>query len=339
MANGHNSIKRIFHRCMEELNATRRIAKVTSWRKALTTFHAKIDIQIMNHNGFNEKPAYKRRLIKKHEIMMEYFEKTFRDFCRTYDYNRPLPEDESSLHNRIWICWWQGLDNAPEIVKACVESIKRNAGKYEVTIITEENYKEYVHIPEWVEEKRSKGIISRTHMSDILRLCLLAEHGGMWLDATFLCVKPEIEQYFTYPLWSIKRPDYLHCSIASGYFATYSLQCNYANRFIFATIRDFFLHYWQTNDKLIDYLTLDYMIVLAQKYDERIAEAFKQIIPNNPMCDELFKVLGEPFSQENWNELTKDTTLFKLTWKQSFSKDSKGQQTFYGKLLEQNIKT
>ena len=81
------------------------------------------------------------------------------------------------------------------------------------------------------------------------------------------------------------------------------------------------------------------MIVLAQKYDERIAEAFKQIIPNNPMCDELFKVLGEPFSQENWNELTKDTTLFKLTWKQSFSKDSKGQQTFYGKLLEQNIKT
>lgn len=335
MANGHNKLKRIFHRCNEELRATRRIAKVTSWRKALTTFHAKLDIQIMNRNGFKEKSSYRKRLIKKHEIMMGYFEKTFSEYLASYDFDRPIPEGNSEYSQNIWICWWQGLENAPDIVKACVNSIQKNAGNHPVVIVTEDNYKEYVHIPEWVEEKKKQGIISRTHMSDILRLSLLAEHGGLWLDATFFCVKPEIESYFELPLWSIKRPDYLHCSIASGYFATYSLHCAYEKRWIFATIRDFFLHYWETNDNLIDYLTLDYMIALAQRHDEKIAEEFSQIVPNNPMCDELYKVLGEPFSQEKWNELTKDTALFKLTWKQKFSKQIKKDDTFFGFIVNE----
>lgn len=52
---GHKSIKRIAHRFIEELDATRRIAKVTSFKEGLETFRAKIDIQIMNRNGYYEK--------------------------------------------------------------------------------------------------------------------------------------------------------------------------------------------------------------------------------------------------------------------------------------------
>ena len=74
-----------------------------------------------------------------------------------------------------------------EIVKICVESIKKNAGDHRVIILTDDNYKQYVDIPEWVEEKKKKGVISRTHYSDILRLSLLARHGGMWIDSTFYC--------------------------------------------------------------------------------------------------------------------------------------------------------
>jgi hypothetical protein len=334
MKNGHSNIKRIVHRCMEELSATGKIAKVTSWGKALTTFRAKLDIQMMTRNGYKEPVKVRKRLVKKHEIMMEYFEKTFGNFVREYDYNRPLPEDDPSLHDRIWVCWWQGIEQAPELVKRCVASIQKNAGNHIVTIITEENYKEYIHLPEWVEKKKEQGIISRTHLSDILRLSLLAEHGGMWLDATFFLAKPSVEEYFSYPLWSIKRPDYLHCSIASGYFADYSLKCNYEKRWIFATIRDFFLHYWETNDQLIDYLTQDYMIVLAQRMDCRIEEEFQKIVPNNPTCDDLHKLLGEQFNATVWEELTADTSLFKLTWKQNFPKQKDGKETFYGKLLD-----
>jgi hypothetical protein len=337
MANGHSNIKRIIHRCMEELDATVKIAKVTSFRKAVITFLAKIDIQIMNRNGFKESESVRKRLIDKHETMIEYFEKSFDDFLDNYNFDKTVPDNDSSLHDCIWVCWWQGMDNAPELVKKCVESIRNNAGNHKVIIITDDNYKDYVTIPKWIEKKKDAGIITRTNYSDLLRLSLLAEHGGMWLDATFFCSKPSIDEYFNYPLWSIKRPDYLHCSVASGYFAGYSLRCDLQNRWIFATIRDFFINYWEQNDTLIDYLLVDYMIVLAQRKDSRIANAFKDIIPNNPCCDDLYKVLGEPFDKEVWERLKKDTALFKLTWKQEFPYEKDGKETFYAKLINNEL--
>ena len=41
---GHKSIKRIVHRCMEELDATRRIAKVTSWKEGIETLTPSLDL-------------------------------------------------------------------------------------------------------------------------------------------------------------------------------------------------------------------------------------------------------------------------------------------------------
>ena len=307
------------------------IADTTSWAGALTTFMAKVDIQVMNRNGYKETAAVKRRLLKKHAVMTEYFEKRFQKFLHTYTCEC---EETNRLADRIWICWWQGMEQAPLLVKKCVESIVRNAGGHEVVIITEENYKEYANIPSWVEEKFAKGIISRTHYSDILRLSLLAEHGGMWLDSTFFCTEPSLDRYFQMPLWTVKRPDYLHGSVACGRFATYSLSCSKENRWIFAVIRDFVLQYWKENDILIDYLFLDYMFVLAQKWDKRIDEAFRAVEPNNACCDELCKVLGQPFSAEQWKGFKSDTCLFKLTWKQDYLTSAANQDTYYAKLLQ-----
>lgn len=337
MAQKHSNIKRIIHRISEELDATRRIAKVMSWREALTTLQAKFDIQVMNRNGYYESEKQKEHLLKKHKVMLKYYEKTFADFLKEYDYNQNqvITQSKSLYADCIWVCWWQGLDQAPEIVKVCVESIKRNAGKHPVIILTEDNYRQYVDIPQWVEEKKNKGIITRTNYSDLLRLSLLAKHGGMWLDATFYCTKLIPDEYFDIPIWSIKRPDYAHASVASGYFAGYSLACNQESRWMFATIRDFFLNYWKNNDTMVDYLMVDYMIVLAQKMDKRIAAAFSQIPSNNPLCDELFKNLDHIYEESLWNKLKQNTFLFKLTWKQAFPKNKDGKETFYAKLIKE----
>ena len=334
MAIGHMNIKRIIYRSLEEIDATMKIAKVTSVGDAINTFRAKVDIQVMNRNGYKEPPNVKKRLMKKHEVMLQYFEKMFADFFEEYDYEQVLPDVEPELRGRVWVCWWQGIDNAPEIVKRCVESIQKNVHNRKVTIITEDNYKNYVKFPDWIEEKKKKGIISRTHYSDLLRLELLAKYGGVWLDSTFFCVKPDIEEYFSKPIWSIKRPNYLHCSVACGYFANYSLGCTYENRNIYAVIRDFLIKYWEKNDTIIDYLLTDYLIVLAQRHNDKIAKVFENITPNNPCCDELYKILGEPYDEDVWQELKKDTALFKLTWKQEFSLKKNGCDTFYAKLLD-----
>ena len=245
MVQNHNNIKRIFHRVMEELKASIDIAKDISIKAALITFRSKIDIQIMNRNGYKESEAVKNRLMKKHQIMIDFLEDKFKDYWKNYQVQELMPDCDEKLRNNIWICWWQGIDNAPEIVKACVNTIKRNAGEYEVIVITDDNYKNYVQFPDWLEEKRKKGIISRTIYSDLLRLNLLARYGGIWIDSTFFCTGSSFEDYMKIPLWSVKRPDYLHCSIASGYFANYSLGCDYKHRYVYAVVRDFLYNYWK----------------------------------------------------------------------------------------------
>jgi hypothetical protein len=334
MASGHNNIKRILYRILEEINSTRKIAKETSWSDAIATFKAKIDIQLMNRNGYYESPQIKLNLLKKHEVMNKYFQKNFTDFIHSYNFDFSNMENSSNYKNCIWVCWWQGIDNAPEVVKKCIESIRKNANGYEVIIITEENYRSFAKIPAWLQKKKSEGIISRTHYSDFLRLELLAEHGGIWLDSTFYCTNLNFEDYFNMPVWTIKRPNYGHASVACGNFANYSFGCDFEHRWVFTIIKDYLAEYWKNNDSIIDYLFLDYLIVLVQKYNSRVAKIFSNIPSNNPQCDDLIKILAAPYDEAQWLAMKEDTRLFKLTWKHTFPKEKDGKKTFYGKLID-----
>lgn len=82
---------------------------------------------------------------------------------------------------------WLGEENAPEIVRYCIKSIRCNAGSHPVNIVTEENYLQFTDIPKYVIEKMQVEKITLTHFSDILRMNLIANNGGLWLDATIFC--------------------------------------------------------------------------------------------------------------------------------------------------------
>lgn len=329
----NKKIKRIIRRIKEELYATKEIAKVTSPLKAIATLRGKVDIQIMVHNGRIEYPWIKKHLMKKHEAMNAYFAKIF-----TEDYDKRIrtlniPQQDENYKDCIWICWWQGLENAPEIVKKCVASIKKHAGNHKIIIITDKNYMDFVSFPTWIEEKYQKGIITKTHLSDLLRISLLAQYGGVWLDSTFFCTG-DLEPCFKMPVWSIKRPDYRHVSVACGEFANYSFGCTSEYRKVFAILREYLLDYWKRYDYMIDYLFLDYLIVLARKQNAYVNQAFAGIAPNNKNCDELLKVLGAVYDSEEWKRLKENTILFKLTWKTDFEKDQNGKSTYWGKMLD-----
>ena len=60
------------------------------------------------------------------------------------------------VNNPIWVYWKQGLDQAPEIVKSCINSIKQNADT-KVIIITDDNVEQYVKFPSYIIEKLEKG--------------------------------------------------------------------------------------------------------------------------------------------------------------------------------------
>ena len=113
-----------------------------------------------------------------------------KDFIKPYKYlskylyaidNIPENNDNSECSMPIWQCWFQGEENMPNSIKLCLQSIKEFNPDREIILITEKNMNEYIKLPDFIIEKYKKGIISRTHFSDILRLYLLKEYGGVWV--------------------------------------------------------------------------------------------------------------------------------------------------------------
>ena len=96
---------------------------------------------------------------------------------------------ETSTGNIVWMSWLQGEENAPIIVQQAIKSVRKNFPNRKVILIDNENLTSYVHLPDFVMEKWNKGLISNTHFSDLLRLYLLIEYGGVWVDATVFIKK------------------------------------------------------------------------------------------------------------------------------------------------------
>jgi len=78
----------------------------------------------------------------------------------------------------------------------------------EIHIITLENYREYVDIPQHILDKFERGIITMTTMSDVLRFQLLARYGGYWLDATVFFSSDIPKEFFS---------GKFHCQRMAGY--------------------------------------------------------------------------------------------------------------------------
>ena len=73
----------------------------------------------------------------------------------------------------------------PELVKMCNDRLRQVLpDEAEIHMITEKNYKEYVELPDYIIQKFKTGKMSITALSDVLRVALLSEYGGFWIDST-----------------------------------------------------------------------------------------------------------------------------------------------------------
>jgi len=111
------------------------------------------------------------------------------------------------LNKQIWFFWNQGMDKMPELVKNCYNSWKLFNRDYEVIFLDKNNLYNYVSIhPEILNNKN----ISIQALSDIIRINLLAQNGGVWVDATCFCVKPLdawLEKYLENGFFAFSKPN------------------------------------------------------------------------------------------------------------------------------------
>ena len=76
--------------------------------------------------------------------------------------------------------YWHDVSYMPETVTKCLDSWKRHNPTYTIHIINKDNLEQYVPI-DWTSMKHAT-----THQfkSDMIRLYVLAERGGIWMDAS-----------------------------------------------------------------------------------------------------------------------------------------------------------
>lgn len=237
---------------------------------------------------------------------------------------------------KIWVFWWSGEKEAPEIVKACIKSIRRNSNGHEVIVLNKDNYTDYVDMPEYVLKKRNQGIISLANFSDILRLSLLATYGGVWIDATAFISQPIPERVFTDVFYTAKKVNFELLFYSKSRWCSYFLSGS--KKFpLFVFARDCFLQYWEKSNALIDYLLIDYVLGIAYDNFAEIRKVFDSVEDNNSARGLLMEKINEEYSAQLFCDLSeKETFLSKLSWRYGNPRvlTADGKISNYGHLLE-----
>lgn len=95
------------------------------------------------------------------------------------------PDKKKVPGKTVWLLWFDGWDNAPWIARQVRKSWEQLNPEWNIELVDEQNLGEYVTIP-YIH----MDFLQPAARSDIIRLYLLTEHGGVWADATMLCMIP-----------------------------------------------------------------------------------------------------------------------------------------------------
>jgi hypothetical protein len=89
----------------------------------------------------------------------------------------------------VWTLWLQGWDAAPPLVQACLRSWELRNPAWTIRPLTAETIGDYVDLAETYPGVNTAELPPAAR-SDMIRVALLCEHGGVWVDSTVFCVRP-----------------------------------------------------------------------------------------------------------------------------------------------------
>ena len=259
------------------------------------------------------------------------------EFCDLIDRynNTPTNNSETQESKIIWVCWWQGLDSMPDFCRLCYNHLVNNTSPdYQVIIVTENNYLNYVSLPPHIVDKYNKGIIKIQQFSDILRQALLWQVGGVWMDATLFTLPGYLDYIDTgKEFWSVnlgrvvKRRQLgqilTNCQWSS--FLQVGKKNNIVNRFVYEAMVEYYTRHTHT----IDYFLQNYLLRIAKENIKKASEVFDQINISNPHLYDLSLCIDDPFNKVKWDSMCSDTRIFKLTYKVPYSEINGDAPTFY----------
>ena len=173
----------------------------------------------------------------------------------------------------IWIAWFQGWDMAPELCGYCLDSWKYHNPDWDIVILDKDNYRDYCNIGQVLPDLNTNNL----DLGDILRLFLMKDRGGVWVDATCFCNKPLDSWVHDYPeSFVFTRTDKL---LASWFIA------GVPDSYLIETWYEHMLKYWNYRISSTDQYQQIYWIhpLFRQIYSQD--QRFKSIIDSMDKLD------------------------------------------------------
>lgn len=90
----------------------------------------------------------------------------------------PVPAAPREIPRIIWMYW--DSEDVPALVSACVENIRTMCPGYRVEFLSKRTAEAYVTVP------TLSDALPKALYADVVRLMLLEQYGGVWIDATVI---------------------------------------------------------------------------------------------------------------------------------------------------------
>ena len=301
-------------------------SKQLAWLRLVDDIGSRVGVHRLSNWAHSKKENWILNYLK---IILEPLIQKYKNFD-----NEGIPVENAP----IWVCWWNGEDKAPQLVQQCIKSIRKNAGEHPVHIISENNYFDYLDIPQIFINKMKSEKMCLAHFSDYLRVCLLERYGGLWLDATIFCARSIPEEYFTLPFFTCKSEGKKGYYLSDFQWTTFCLG-GWKHQIFYQFMKEAFEYYWGIEDVAIDYLFFDDMIYIAKENIISIRKELDSVPINNICRDDLQAAMNAVLSsKEFWNVVKEDTVFYKLSWRETYSeKTFDGKQSIYGHFLEMTV--
>ena len=240
----------------------------------------------------------------------------------------------------VWVCWWQGEEHMPPLVKACVAQMRQCLPDWaEVRVITWDNLESYIDFPPYILEKFRKGLITNIHLTDILRYGLMSRYGGAWIDSTvFLSdrIREKLPQYLSAPYFTQCFESWDACpgEACRGKWCNFFFMGTAGNP-LFSYVYESLLLWWQNHNRLIDYVIVDYVIWAGYCGVPAIRSCIDAVTPGNEHIWAMAKGLNDPYEPEAFEALMQSNDFFKLSYKGRLDPATPdGKKTVYTHILE-----
>ena len=161
----------------------------------------------------------------------------------------------------VWLLWWQGWEEAPWLVKEVRDSWISMNPEWRIETVTMTN------LPTFLPQEDMnllENIPTLQAKSDFIRLSLLSRHGGVWADATMLCMWP-LDEYIYEAMapvgfWMYRGPAMEGDAPASWFIISMN------NSYIIHRWKKAANEFWSRNTAVADYFWMDglFYVLIAE---------------------------------------------------------------------------